>query len=95
MALVAWSFKTWDFNNFSSECNATITDRLAGNLEVLLDFLLPIKKQVAVVVRRVFVQLSLMHQLWAFLDQECLCSVTQALVISHFDYCNVLHMGLP
>lgn len=44
---------------------------------------------------RVFVQLCIVHQMHLFPDQESLHSVSQALVISCLDYCNVLYMELP
>lgn len=47
-------------------------------------------EQMAVVARRVFVQLCVVCQLWQFMDQEPLCSITQVLVISQLDYCNGL-----
>ncbi|KAM6466454.1 uncharacterized protein PHA67_012250 [Liasis olivaceus] len=65
------------------------------NLGVLLDSRLLLKEQVAVMAKRAFAQLRVVHQLHPFLDRESLQSVTHALVISHIDYCNALYMGLP
>lgn len=53
-----------------------------------------LEEQVASMNRRAFAQLQFMDELRPFLDDDSLHSVTQALVISHLDYCNVLYMGL-
>lgn len=45
--------------------------------------------------RRSFAHLQFVHQLQPSLDQNSLCSVTQALVVSCLDYCNALYLGLP
>lgn len=45
--------------------------------------------------RRSFAHLQFVYQLQSSLDQNFLCSVTQALVISCLDYCNALYLGLP
>lgn len=49
------------------------------------------EQQGAAMARRAFDQLYVVYQLCPFLDRENLCSVTQALVISHLDYYNVVY----
>ncbi|KAF7245360.1 RNA-directed DNA polymerase from mobile element jockey [Varanus komodoensis] len=51
--------------------------------------------QVMAVVRSTFLQLRLIHQLRPFLENDCLATVTHALVTSRLDYCNALYMSIP
>lgn len=60
---------------------------------VLLDSHLLLKE--AVIARMAFIQLCVVHQLYLFLDEEALCSVTDALVTFHVDYYNALKWGYP
>ncbi|KAF7252062.1 Ryanodine receptor 3 [Varanus komodoensis] len=39
--------------------------------------------------------LRLIHQLHPYLENDCLATVTHALVTSRLDFCNALYMGLP
>lgn len=94
VALGAWRFKIWDFDIFSSGWSFTILFRPFPNIRILLELWLLLEDQVLVVTRRVFAQLWFVHQLRPFLDQDFLCLVTQALVISPLDYCNVLYMDV-
>ncbi|XP_060542108.1 uncharacterized protein LOC132710271, partial [Pantherophis guttatus] len=71
-----------------------ITER-ARNLGVLLDARLSLEEHMMAVARGAFYQVRLIRQLRPFLDQDFLCTVTQALVTSRLDYCNALYMGLP
>lgn len=52
------------------------------NFEVHVNSQLLLDEQVAVAARRVFAELHLVHQLYLFLDQEALITLTHALVIS-------------
>lgn len=51
-------------------------------------------KQVAGVARQVFVQSNLVLQLCPLLDWDSLLIVTQDLVMSYLDCCNMFYMGL-
>lgn len=42
-----------------------------------------------------FVQIHLRYQLPQFPDPEALLTVTDALVTSHLNYCNMTYKGLP
>ncbi|KAF7248327.1 putative uncharacterized transposon-derived protein F52C9.6 [Varanus komodoensis] len=64
-------------------------------LGVLLDPELSLEAQVTAVARSVFLQLRLIHQLRPFLENDCLATVTHALVTSRLDFCNALYVGLP
>lgn len=44
--------------------------------------------------RRVFYQLSLVHQLQPCLSQGNLATATHSLLTSRLDYCNVFNVGL-
>ncbi|KAF7239784.1 Solute carrier family 2, facilitated glucose transporter member 11 [Varanus komodoensis] len=63
------------------------------SLGVLLDLELSLEAQVTAVVRSAFLQLWLIHQL--HLENDCLATVTHALVTSQLDFCNALYVGLP
>ncbi|KAF7246187.1 Armadillo repeat-containing protein 1 [Varanus komodoensis] len=63
-------------------------------LGVLLDPELTLEAQVSAVVRSTFHQLRLTHQLRPYLEDDCLATVTQALVTSRLDFCNALYVGL-
>ncbi|KAF7249994.1 putative RNA-directed DNA polymerase from transposon BS [Varanus komodoensis] len=65
------------------------------SLGVLLDPELSLEAQVTAVARSAFLQLRLIHQLRPYLENDCLATVTHALVTSHLDFCNVLYVGLP
>ncbi|KAF7242353.1 putative RNA-directed DNA polymerase from transposon BS [Varanus komodoensis] len=71
-----------------------LRDRVLS-LGVLLDPELSLEAQVTAVARSTFLQLRLIHQLRAFLENDCLATVTHALVTSRLDFCNVLYVGLP
>ncbi|KAF7242904.1 Ankyrin repeat and fibronectin type-III domain-containing protein 1 [Varanus komodoensis] len=71
-----------------------LMDRVC-NLGVLLDSELSLEAQVTVVARSAFLQLRLIHQLRPYLEDDCLATVTHALVTSQLDFCNVLYVGLP
>lgn len=62
--------------------NALPHARLCCSLGVLFNSLLLLKVHVAIVVRRVFVQIHLVHHMHLFLAQEDLQAVTHAIVIS-------------
>ncbi|KAF7248857.1 Phosphatase and actin regulator 3, partial [Varanus komodoensis] len=61
------------------------------SLGVLLDPELSPEAQVTVVVRSAFLQ----FRLHPYLENNCLVTVTHALVTSRLDFCNTLYMGLP
>ncbi|KAF7237565.1 Fatty acid amide hydrolase [Varanus komodoensis] len=65
------------------------------SLRVLLDPELSLEAQVAAVVRSAFFQLRLVHQLRPYLENDCLATVTNALVTSRLHFCNALYVGLP
>ncbi|KAF7244471.1 Ubiquitin-conjugating enzyme E2 U [Varanus komodoensis] len=71
-----------------------LRDRVRS-LGVLLDPELSLEAQVTVVARSTFLQLRLIHQLRPFLENDCLATVTHALVTSRLDFCNALYVGLP
>ncbi|KAF7239262.1 WD repeat-containing protein 90 [Varanus komodoensis] len=64
-------------------------------LGVLLDPELSLKAQVTAVARSAFFQLRLIYELRPYLENDCLATVTHALVTSRLDFCNTLYMGLP
>ncbi|KAF7249234.1 1-phosphatidylinositol 4,5-bisphosphate phosphodiesterase beta-1 [Varanus komodoensis] len=70
-----------------------LKDRVC-RLGVLLNPELSLEAQVTDVVRSTFLQLQLSHQLRPYLEDDCLATVTHALVTSQLDYCNTLYMGL-
>ncbi|KAF7250196.1 Cytoplasmic polyadenylation element-binding protein 1 [Varanus komodoensis] len=65
------------------------------SLGVPLDPELSLEAQVTVVARSAFLQLRLIHQLCPLLGNDCLATVTHALVTSRLDFCNALYVGLP
>ncbi|KAF7235564.1 Cytosolic carboxypeptidase 4, partial [Varanus komodoensis] len=65
------------------------------SLGVLLDPELSLEAQVTAVARSAFLQLRLIHQLRPYLENDCLATVTHALVTSRPDFCNALYVGLP
>ncbi|KAF7247744.1 Reverse transcriptase-like protein [Varanus komodoensis] len=65
------------------------------SLGVLLNPELSLEAQVTAVARSTFFQLRLIHQLRPYLENDCLATVTRALVTSQLDFCNALYMGLP
>ncbi|KAF7236821.1 Serine protease 27 [Varanus komodoensis] len=65
------------------------------SLGVLLDPELSLEAQVTAVARSAFLQLRLIHQLRPYLENDCLATVTHALVTSRLDFCNALYVGLP
>ncbi|KAF7238474.1 HORMA domain-containing protein 2 [Varanus komodoensis] len=71
-----------------------IQDRVRS-LGVFLDPELSLEAQVTVVARSAFLQLRLIHHLRPYLEEDCLATVTHALVTSRLDFCNALYMGLP
>ncbi|KAF7251321.1 MAP3K7 C-terminal-like protein [Varanus komodoensis] len=71
-----------------------LRDRVLS-LGELLDPELSLEAQVMAVARSAFLQLRLIHQLRPFLENDCLATVTHALVTSRLGFCNTLYMGLP
>ncbi|KAF7246057.1 ATPase WRNIP1 [Varanus komodoensis] len=71
-----------------------LKDRVRS-LGVLLDPELSLEAQMTVVARNAFLQLRLIHQLRPYLEDDCLATVTHALVTSWLDFCNVCYVGLP
>ncbi|KAF7245607.1 Harmonin [Varanus komodoensis] len=65
------------------------------SLGVLLNPELSLEAQVTAVARSAFLQLRLIHQLRPYLENDCLATVTHALVTSRLDFCNALYVGLP
>ncbi|KAF7247022.1 putative RNA-directed DNA polymerase from transposon BS [Varanus komodoensis] len=65
------------------------------SLGVLLDPELSLEAQVTAVARSAFLQLRLIHQLRPYLEDNCLATVTHALVTSRLDFCNALYVRLP
>ncbi|KAF7249528.1 Serine protease inhibitor Kazal-type 6 [Varanus komodoensis] len=65
------------------------------SLGVLLDPELTLEVQVTAVARSAFFPLWLIHQLHPYLENDCLATVTHALVTSRLDFCNALYVGLP
>ncbi|KAF7251647.1 Serine/threonine-protein phosphatase 4 regulatory subunit 4 [Varanus komodoensis] len=65
------------------------------SLGVLLDPELSLEAQVTAVARSAFLQLWLIHQLYPYLEYDCLATVTHELVTSRLDFCNALYVGLP
>ncbi|KAF7242744.1 hypothetical protein EYD10_10956 [Varanus komodoensis] len=62
-----------------------LKDRVRS-LGVLLDPELSLEAQVTAVVRGAFLQLQLIHQLHPYLEDDCLVTVTHALVTSRLDF---------
>ncbi|KAF7252571.1 RNA-directed DNA polymerase from mobile element jockey [Varanus komodoensis] len=62
------------------------------SLGVLLDPELTLETQVSAVARSAFHQLRLIHQLRPYLEDDCLATVTHALVTSQLDFCNALYI---
>ncbi|KAF7234592.1 Vomeronasal type-2 receptor 26 [Varanus komodoensis] len=71
-----------------------LKDRVRS-LGALLNPELSLEAQVTAVARSPFLQLQLIHQLRPYLENDCLATVTHALVTSRLDFCNALYMGLP
>ncbi|KAF7242082.1 LETM1 domain-containing protein LETM2, mitochondrial, partial [Varanus komodoensis] len=71
-----------------------LKDRVRS-LGVLLDPELSLEAQVTVVARSTFLQLQLIYQLRPYLKEDCLATVTHALVTSRLGFCNALYVGLP
>ncbi|KAF7241323.1 Potassium channel subfamily T member 2 [Varanus komodoensis] len=71
-----------------------LKDRVRS-LGVLLNPELSLEAQVTMVARNAFLHLRLIHQLRPYLENNCLATVTHALVTSQLDFCNVLNGGLP
>ncbi|KAF7245646.1 putative RNA-directed DNA polymerase from transposon BS [Varanus komodoensis] len=71
-----------------------LKDRVRS-LRVLLNPELTLEAQVLAVARSAFLQLRLIHQLHPYLEDNCLVTVTHALVTSWLDFCNMLYVGLP
>ncbi|KAF7239463.1 Structural maintenance of chromosomes protein 6, partial [Varanus komodoensis] len=71
-----------------------LKDRVCS-LGVLLDPELSLEAQVTAGARSAFPQLRLIHQLRPYLENDCLVTVTHALVTSRLDFCNLLYVGLP
>uniref|UniRef100_A0A8D2L5S4 Reverse transcriptase domain-containing protein n=1 Tax=Varanus komodoensis TaxID=61221 RepID=A0A8D2L5S4_VARKO len=65
------------------------------SLGVLLNPELSLEAQVTAVARSTFFQLRLVYQLRPYLENDCLVTVTHALVTSRLDFCNTLYVGLP
>ncbi|KAF7249703.1 putative uncharacterized transposon-derived protein F52C9.6, partial [Varanus komodoensis] len=65
------------------------------SLGVLLNPELSLEAQVTAVSRSAFLRLWLIHQLRPYLENNCLATVTHALVTSQLDFCNALYVGLP
>ncbi|KAF7250284.1 Band 4.1-like protein 4A [Varanus komodoensis] len=82
--------------NSKHECGREdiYADRVCS-LGVLLDPELLLDTQVTAVARSAFHQLQLIHQLCPYLEDNCLATVTHALVTSRLDFCNMLYVGLP
>ncbi|KAF7239030.1 Potassium voltage-gated channel subfamily H member 6 [Varanus komodoensis] len=75
--------------------NQCLAEDRVCSLGVLLDPELSLKAQVTAVARSAFLQLWLIHQLRPYLENDCLATVTHALVTSRLDFCNTLYVGLP
>ena len=71
-----------------------LRDRVRS-LGVLLDPSLTLEAQVDSVASGAFLQLRKLYQLWPYLNEWSLMTVTHALVTSRIDYCNALYVGLP
>ncbi|KAF7251258.1 Ephrin type-A receptor 6, partial [Varanus komodoensis] len=71
------------------------TDVARGPLQLIMSKELFLEAQVTVVARSTFLQLQLIHQLRPYLEDDCLTTVTHALVTSWLDFCNTLYVGLP
>ncbi|KAF7251997.1 hypothetical protein EYD10_02590 [Varanus komodoensis] len=71
-----------------------LRDRVCS-LGVLFDPELSLEAQVTAVARSAFLQLWLIHQLCPYLENDCLATVTHALVTSRLDFCNVIYVRLP
>lgn len=72
----------------------TQTD-LVHNLGVLLNSQLLLEEQMAVLARRVFAQLCIVHHLCPFFNNEALLTVTCTLVTPRMDYYDDVYMRLP
>ncbi|KAF7237429.1 Motile sperm domain-containing protein 1 [Varanus komodoensis] len=82
----------WEVNMLTT--NHPLKDKVCS-LGVLLDPELSLEAQVTAVARSAFFQLRLIHQLRPYLENDCLATVTHALVTSRLDFCNALYVGLP
>ncbi|KAF7240887.1 putative RNA-directed DNA polymerase from transposon BS [Varanus komodoensis] len=87
-------FGVGDLDLVLNEVALPLRDKVRS-LGVLLDPELSLEAQVTAVARSTFLQLRLIHQLRPFLENDCLVTVTHALVTSQLDFCNTLYVGLP
>ncbi|KAF7235091.1 Vomeronasal type-2 receptor 26, partial [Varanus komodoensis] len=71
------------------------SSKTVHSLGVLLNPELSLEAQVTAVARSAFLQLWLIHQLRPYLEDNCLATVTHALVTFRLDFCNALYVGLP
>uniref|UniRef100_A0A8D2Q3W3 Reverse transcriptase domain-containing protein n=1 Tax=Varanus komodoensis TaxID=61221 RepID=A0A8D2Q3W3_VARKO len=87
-------FREGDLNLVMNGVVVRLRDKVRS-LGVLLDPELSLEAQVTAVARSAFFQLWLIHQLRTYLENDCLATVTHALVTSRLDFCNMLYVGLP
>src|SRR6218665_3623866 len=79
--------------NLGPDCSIKPSD-VVRDLGVLLDNTLSLKFQIASITKSCFFHLRRIGQVKKSLNENCLCTLVQALVISRLDYCNSVLYGL-
>src|SRR6218665_1534216 len=80
--------------NLGPDCSIKPSD-VVRDLGVLLDNTLSLKFQIASITKSCFFHLRRIRQVKKSLNENCLRTLVQALVISRLDYCNSVLYGLP
>src|SRR6218665_1419676 len=80
--------------NLGPDCSINPSD-VVRDLGVLLDNMLSLKSQIASITKSCFFHLRRIRQVKKSVNENCLRTLVQALVISRLDYCNSVLYGLP
>src|SRR5688572_28139379 len=80
--------------NLGPDCSIKPVD-VVRDLGVLLDNTLSMKNQISSITKSCFFHLRRLRQVKKSLNEKCLRTLVQALVISRIDYCNSVLYGLP
>jgi hypothetical protein len=80
--------------NLGPDCSIKPAD-VVRDLGVLLDNSLSMKNQISSITKSCFFHLRRIRQVKKSLNEKCLRTLVQALVISRIDYCNSVLYGLP
>lgn len=80
--------------NLSPDCSIKPAE-FVRDLGVLLDSALSMKNQISSIAKSCFFHLRRIRQVKKSLNEKCLRTLVQALVISRIDYCNSVLYGLP